>query len=120
MAIFSLLFSNLTPESTGSCHKLHPANEILILAQEVLVGCMLALRVSTLYLFNKRVIMTLIAAVIIGVAVAGWCISSGPPNPTQNISLPGCPTATSMNQCATAVSYPESMLSHLYRNIREF
>ncbi|KAJ7852935.1 hypothetical protein B0H14DRAFT_2580692 [Mycena olivaceomarginata] len=36
------------------CYKLHLTNEILMVAQELLVGCKLILRVLALYLFNKR------------------------------------------------------------------
>ncbi|KAJ6569149.1 hypothetical protein B0H19DRAFT_1065919 [Mycena capillaripes] len=77
MAMFSLFFGNFTPESTRSCDKVHLANEILMVAQELVVGYTLVLRVLALYLFDKRVVFTLIGATIIALAVAAWGIVTG-------------------------------------------
>ncbi|KAJ6569069.1 hypothetical protein B0H19DRAFT_1065846 [Mycena capillaripes] len=87
MAMFSFLLGNFTPEI---CDKLQITNEILMVAQELLVGCTLILRVLALYSFNKRVAVTLICAAMIVVAVAAWCILTGALGPTENIGLIGC------------------------------
>ncbi|KAF7363140.1 hypothetical protein MVEN_00666500 [Mycena venus] len=86
MAMLSLVFGNFTPK------KLSLANEILMLSEEVVVGCMLALRVFALYSFDKRVIATVIAAAIASIAVAVWSIVSGAQdtNTTYDTSVFGC------------------------------
>ncbi|KAJ7238940.1 hypothetical protein C8J57DRAFT_1478545 [Mycena rebaudengoi] len=74
MAMSSLIFGNFTP---NVCKNLNLAKEILMMSEELSVGCVLALRIFALYSFNKRVITIVIAAVMIGLSVAAWSIVTG-------------------------------------------
>ncbi|KAJ7832048.1 hypothetical protein B0H14DRAFT_2803752 [Mycena olivaceomarginata] len=112
MAMSSLVFGNFTPE------KLSLANEILMMSEEVVVGCMLALRVFALYSFNKRVIATVIAAAIAGIVVAAWSIVSGVKdmNTTYVASVFGCqlsqgPIATYVDTIYCYASAWEALLA---------
>ncbi|KAJ7254194.1 hypothetical protein C8J57DRAFT_1473629 [Mycena rebaudengoi] len=67
MAMSSLIFGNFTP---NVCKNLNLAKEILMMSEELSVGCMLALRIFALYSFKKRVITIVIAAAMIGLSVA--------------------------------------------------
>ncbi|KAJ6453915.1 hypothetical protein C8R45DRAFT_1112179 [Mycena sanguinolenta] len=111
MTMSSLVFGNFMPE------KLSLANEILMLSEELVVGCMLALRVFALYSFNKRVIATVIAAAMAGIAVAAWSIVSGTQYKTTYVaSVFGC----QLSQGPIAIFIPQQRYTHVTMIARRF
>ncbi|KAJ7464638.1 hypothetical protein FB451DRAFT_1370358, partial [Mycena latifolia] len=91
-ALTQLDFGNFGSES---CLRLKNAYSLLIVAQELLVGCTLILRVLAMYFFDKRVIFTLAITAIVAVSVAAWCVIPRSPAPVYETSVPGCHTPAS-------------------------
>ncbi|KAJ7442010.1 hypothetical protein FB451DRAFT_115669 [Mycena latifolia] len=97
--------------SAVCCYKLTVAHGILLIVQELFVGCTLIMRVLAMYGFDKRVVITLVFAEILQLAVGTWALVPHGPPPPDDSPLPGCHTPNSRAQDMRMVVAWESQLA---------
>ncbi|KAJ7442011.1 hypothetical protein FB451DRAFT_1298098 [Mycena latifolia] len=95
MIMITLIFGNLDSET---CWKLNAAHGVLLIVQELFVGCTLIMRVLAMYGFDKRVVFILVSAEMIQFGVGAWSLVPHRPPPPDDSPLPGCHTPNSRAQ----------------------
>ncbi|KAJ7478418.1 hypothetical protein FB451DRAFT_1396198 [Mycena latifolia] len=78
--------------------RLKIALQLLVVIQELTVGCTLIRRVYAMYGFSKRILCLLVAAALIAVGLAVWSVAAAGPTPVLMVQLPGCQTLHSHTQ----------------------
>ncbi|KAJ7347273.1 hypothetical protein DFH08DRAFT_960618 [Mycena albidolilacea] len=63
---------------------------VLMVVQELFVGCTLSLRVLAMYSFNRRVAFTLVITAILCLSVAAWCVVPTGPSLELRSVTSGC------------------------------
>ncbi|KAJ7643554.1 hypothetical protein FB45DRAFT_277737 [Roridomyces roridus] len=76
------------------CRKLSVVENILLVVQETFVEVTLAIRVSAMYKFSRRVFVALAFAAVLTISLAVWAITGPDDSPAIIPILPGCHVAT--------------------------
>ncbi|KAJ7323273.1 hypothetical protein DFH08DRAFT_350245 [Mycena albidolilacea] len=80
------------------CGKLRVTTGLVIVAQELIIGCTLFLRVYALYSLNRRIMYLLLCAGVVIVSVGAWSIVPVGLSPIVRTSAPGCYVPQSKTQ----------------------
>ncbi|KAJ7729481.1 hypothetical protein B0H16DRAFT_1586864 [Mycena metata] len=73
-----------------TCAKLRVTTGLIIVTQELIIGCTLFLRVYALYSLNRCIMYLLLCAGVVIVSVGAWSIVPVGLNPIVRTSAPGC------------------------------
>ncbi|KAJ7501217.1 hypothetical protein B0H11DRAFT_756494 [Mycena galericulata] len=105
------VFIRSTPYSTQitSCKILSTTQHIVVVTQEILVECSLALRVCAMYGFNRRVFVSLGIAAATTLALGIWSMI-GPEVVVLKTALPGCHVTTPRPEAIRAAVAWEALL----------
>ncbi|KAJ7473080.1 hypothetical protein B0H11DRAFT_2037235, partial [Mycena galericulata] len=88
--MMAFFFGDFTKKT--SCKILSTTESYLLVTQEILIGCTLALRVCAMYGFNRRVFVSLGIAAVTTVALGIWSVIG--PEVGLETTLPGCHVTT--------------------------
>ncbi|KAJ6566235.1 hypothetical protein B0H19DRAFT_1257492 [Mycena capillaripes] len=82
----------------GRCNQLNLTHGILMVVQQLGVGCTLILRVYAMYNCDKRLLSFFVLVSLVTVGLGGWSIMPSGPTPTVHTTLIGCHIPQSRTQ----------------------
>ncbi|KAJ7903226.1 hypothetical protein B0H13DRAFT_2274835 [Mycena leptocephala] len=95
MVMFVLMFGDFALER---CNHLNTVHGLLIVVQQLAVGCTLILRVYAMYNCDKRILSFLMISGLVTVAVGAWSIMPSGPSPIVQTGVLGCHIGESQTQ----------------------